>query len=139
MAKDDADQDLKWLDFNIWENLKDFKVTKGKKLCPTDQLPLYEVNYGKSEIKVDVCTVCHGIWLDRGGFRKIMDYLKQEGDYEVLNKFSKSLIEEFWEIFVGPESIKEESADFLTLLKLLNYKFATQHPFILKLISDLPK
>ena len=139
LAKDNADKDLSWLDFDLWKNLKDFKISRDKKLCPSCRLPLYEVSYGKSGVSVDVCNVCHGIWLDRGEFKKIMEYLKKEGNYQVLNEFSKKLVSEFWEIFRGPETIKEEASDFLTLIKLLRYKFSAQHDAITKLISELPK
>ena len=56
-----------------------------------------------------------------------------------LNNYVKNLREEFWEIFIGPETLREEILDFLTILKLLNYKFAVQHPNIAKIISNLPK
>ena len=46
-------------------------------------------------------------------------------------------MEEFWEIFTGPEKIREEILDFLTLLKLLHYKFTAQHPHLEALIKGL--
>jgi len=85
-----------------------------------------------------LCNVCHGIWLDRGEFKKIIDYLKREADWEVLNNYLEDLKEEFWEIFIGPENLKEEVLDFLAVLKLLNYKFLVQHPFLSSLILNLP-
>lgn len=138
-AKDDADKDLSWLDFNLWKEIKDFIISRDKKLCPACRLPLYEVNYGKSMVSVDLCNVCNGIWLDRGEFNKIMDYLKNEEVSEVLNEFSKNILAESWEVFAGPETLREEISDFLVLFKLLRYKFAVQYPGITKIISKLPK
>lgn len=138
-AKDERDKNLNWLDIDLWKNKRKFKISRNQKLCPTCRLPLYEVNYGDSKIKVDLCNLCQGIWLDRGEFKKIIEYLKGRADYEVLNNYAKNLTEEFWEIFTGPETLREEISDFLTILKLLNYKFATQHPVITKIISQLPK
>ena len=77
--------------------------------------------------------------MDKKISKKIIEYLKEKADYEVLHNFSKNITQEFWEIFMGPEVFREELSDFLTLLKLLNYKFATQHPNITKIISHLPK
>jgi Zn-finger nucleic acid-binding protein len=138
-AKDEADRELTWLDCDLWKEINKFVISRDKKICPSCRFPLYEVGYGKSKIGVDVCNICKGIWLDRGEFKKIMEYLKKEGEYEVLNDFSKRLLSEFWEIFKGPESIRDEISDFLTLSKFLQYKFATQHGDITKIISSLPK
>jgi len=138
-AKDTADKNLNWLDFDLWKNETKFKISKLRKLCPSCRMPLYEVNYGKSQVKVDVCNLCHGIWLDRGEFKKIIGYLKEEDAFGVLQKYAKNLLEEFWEIFIGPEAFREELSDFLAILKLFNYKFATQYPTITKIISNLPK
>ncbi len=138
-AKDEKDKNLKWLDINLWKNKKEFKISYGIRLCPVCRLPLYEVYYGNSRIIVDVCNLCQGIWLDRGEFKKIIEYLKREANWKVLNKYGKSLSEEFWEIFAGPETLKEEVVDFLIILKLLNYKLLVKCPNIAKIISQLPK
>jgi len=139
LAKDEKDKDLNWLDIDLWKDKGKFKVSQEKKLCPACQVPLYEIKYADSEIKVDICNVCRGIWLDRLEFKKIIEYLKEKGNYQLLNDYFKTLTEEFKEIFVGPESLKEEIFDFLVVLKLFRYKFATQHPLITQIISSLPK
>lgn len=138
-AKDERDKNLNWLDIDLWKERKKFGISQSQKLCPLCRLPLYEINYGDSKIKVDLCNLCRGIWLDRGEFKKIIEYLKEKADFEVLNNYAKNLKAEFWEIFTGPETLREEVLDLLTILKLLNYKFATQHPIITKIISQLPK
>jgi Zn-finger nucleic acid-binding protein len=138
-AKDAVDRELNWMDTDLWKEIDKFIISRDKKVCPSCRMPLYEVNYGKSKIAVDICNVCKGVWLDRGEFKKIREYLKKEGEYEVLNEFSKKLLSEFWEVFTGPETLREEVSDFLTLAKFLQYKFATQHSDIAKMISGLPK
>ena len=138
-AKDTKDQNLVWLDIDLWKDERKFKLIYGIRLCPACRVPLYEVYYGASQIVVDVCNVCKGIWLDRGEFKKIISYLKEEADSKVLNKYRKALLEEFREIFSGPETLRAELQDFLILLKLLNYKFLAQYPKISKAILQLPK
>jgi len=71
-AKDEKDKSLKWEDIDIWHDISKFQISKKNKLCPECRFPLYEVRYGDSDIKIDVCNLCHGIWLDRGEFKKIM-------------------------------------------------------------------
>jgi Zn-finger nucleic acid-binding protein len=138
-AKDEKDRNLVWLDIDLWRDEKKFKLNLGMRLCPYCRVPLYEVFYGSSNIVVDVCNICKGIWLDRGEFKKIINYLKENADKELLEKYSKNLFYEFKEIFSGPETIREEINDFLVLLKLLNYKFMARHPLIGRLIIELFK
>jgi len=138
-AKDEKDKDFNWLDIDLWQDEKKFQLGKGQKACPKDGVPLYEVRYGNSDIRVDVCDMCRGIWLDRGEFKKIVDYLRTKGQDEALNNYLANLASEAKEIFTGPEEFKEEVGDFLSLLKILNYKLAVQHPYLNQLIGSLPK
>ncbi len=136
-AKDEKDKDLNWLDIDLWKDSKKFKVSYGIRLCPSCRLPLYEVYYGDSKIIVDVCNICKGVWLDRGEFKKIIDYLKEKQKYEILNNYSENLLKQGIEIFLGPDSLKEEISDFLTVLKFLKYNLIIKHPTISKIISEL--
>ena len=139
LTKDHKDRNLRWLDIDLWKDPEKFKVVRKEKECPVCRLPLYEVNYGDSEIKIDLCNVCRGIWLDRGEFKKIIKYLRKRADFETLNHYLKNLSQEFWEIFIGPQTFQEEVSDFLAVLKLLNYKFIFQYPVISRIIVGLPK
>lgn len=138
-AKDEKDKELNWLDIDLWQEKKKFKISEGIKMCPSCFVPLYQINYGDSQISLDLCNLCEGIWLDRGEFKKIMDYLKIKGHYEIFNNYFKNLLTEALEIFTGPESFQSEFNDFLTLLKVLEYKFLIKHPEIKEIISGLPK
>lgn len=138
-AKDKKDENLKWLDFDLWEDASKFEISRGDRLCPTCRLPLYEVNYGDSNIKVDVCNICKGVWLDRGEFKQIISYLKDKSDWEVLHSYYKNFGREALEMFIGPETAKEEIEDFVIILKLFKHKFLAQHPKISHIISNLPK
>jgi len=138
-AKDKRDKKLNWLDVDLWKEKKQLWISRGIRSCPYCRLPLYEVYYGGSGVIVDICNVCYGIWLDRGEFKKIIEYLKEKANWKILHNYTKNLRREFWEIFSGPERLKEEIADFLMVLKLLNYKFAVQQPTITKIILSLPR
>lgn len=139
LAKDARDEDLNWLDIDLWKDKRKLKILKHSRLCPACRLPLYEVNYGDSNVKVDICNVCNGVWLDQGEFKQIINYLKSKADQEVLNKYAKNLAEEALEVFVGPETLREEIGDLLTILKLFNYKLLVQYPKISKIILEMPK
>jgi len=138
-AKDYKEKNLQWLDIDLWQDNSKFKISPGKKLCPQDKLPLYETEYGDSGIKIDLCNICKGVWLDRGEFHKIVKYLRKAADEEILNNYLKTLRGELWEIFAGPETFKEEVNDFLLVLRLLNYNLVVKNPEIAQTISHLQK
>ena len=138
-AKDKRDEELQWLDFDIWRDKKKFVMSPTDRRCPVCRIAFVEVAYDNSNVKIDFCKMCRGIWLDRGEFKQIMVYLRKKSDYEILNRYTKNLAVQLWEVFTGPETLREELGDFLMLLKLLNYKFVTQHPHLEAMIEELPK
>jgi len=138
-AKDDKDRELNWLDFDIWRDKGRFEIYKINKRCPVCRISFVQIRYDNSNVRVDFCKMCQGIWLDRGEFKQIIVYLKKKADYEILHRYTKNLILQLWEVFAGPRKFREELSDFLMLLKLLNYKFAAQHPFLDSLIENAQK
>jgi len=132
------DKSINWFQLKLWKDKLKFKAKKEIEYCPTDEIPLYKINYGDTPVEIDVCGVCHGVWLDKGEFKKIIDYTKNKAEYEMLHNYAKNLVRETKEIFVGLESIKSEVADLLMLIKLLKYKLMVQYPELVKLFSNLP-
>ena len=137
--KNERDKNLSWLDIDLWKQANEFKVSYGIRICPVCRMPLYEVYYGDSKIVVDVCNICHGLWLDRAEFKKIITWLKEKADYEIMHNYSKNLFREFTEVFNGPESFREELLDFIIILKLFSYKFAGENPTLASLMAYVPK
>lgn len=139
-AKDDKDKQLNWVDFDVWRHKEKFETFKSPKWCPVCRVPFVQINYDDSKVKVDFCKNCNGIWLDRGEFKQIMVYLKNKADYEILHHYAKNLVKQLWEVFLGPQKLREELLDVLMVIKLLSYKFMAQHPHLEKMIEeDLPK
>ncbi len=138
-AKDEKNKYLSWLDVDLWKDEKKFKISKGGRVCPSCRVPLYEVYYGDSWVIVDVCNLCHGIWLDRAEFKKIVSWLEEKSSKEIVHNYGKSLFSEMEEIFNGPETLREEICDFLVVLKMLKYKFSVKYPVLADLISKLPR
>jgi len=143
LAKDDKDKELNWVDVDLWRDKAKFCVSGYPlghgKYCPVCRAGLQEIKYDEAKTKVDFCKMCEGIWLDRGEFKQIINYLKNKSDYEILNKYTKNIVSELWEVFSGPEGFRSELTDFLMLIKLINYKFIIQHPYIKGMIDSLPK
>ena len=139
LAKDEKDKELNWLDFNVWRDKGQFKISSSSRQCPVCRVLFVEVAYDDSHVKIDFCKRCQGIWLDRGEFKQIIVYLKRKSDYEILHSYIKNAAMQLWEVFAGPTTFREELEDFLMVLKLFNYKFVTQYPFLNTLIEELPK
>jgi hypothetical protein len=138
-AKDDKDENLNWLDIDLWQDQKKIAVSQTDKKCPQCSKSLYEVDYGQSGVVVDICNDCKGIWLERGEFKKIIDYLREKRKEEVLGNYTANLLEEAGEVFTGPEPFRSELKDFLSILKILDYKFLAQYPYIADIIISLPE
>ena len=138
LAKDTKDRNLRWLDIDLWKHEEQFHISPGRKLSPRTSLPMYEVRYGESAVKVDVCSISQGVWLDRGEFIEIIHYLQEKEVYEMMHGYMKNVLEEGWEIFSGPELLRDEVLDLLCVLKLLQYKFIVQHPVISRFVLSLP-
>src|SRR5258706_4716868 len=64
-AKDDKDQQLNWLDFDIWRDKGKFAISPSSRRCPSCRIPFVKVNYDGSNVAIDFCKMCQGIWLDR--------------------------------------------------------------------------
>ena len=118
-AKDDKDKQLNWVDVDLWRDKARFKISHKNKHCPVCRVGLQEVGYDDSKTKVDFCKMCQGVWIDRGEFKQIINYLKNKSDYELLHHYTKNIAQELWEVFSGPEAFRSELEDFIMLLKLI--------------------
>ncbi len=139
IAKDSKQKNLDWLDVDLWKEKGKFEISKEEKLCPACEVPMYEVSYSDSEIRIDLCNVCEGIWLDRGEFKKIIEYLREKSSKKIMNEYVRSLLEETGEVFTGPESLQEEVSDVVTVVGLLKHKLSAKYPTLAEIISDLPR
>lgn len=138
IAKDTKKDNLDWLDVDLWEDKTKFEISKEEKLCPHCDVPLYQVTYHDSDIVVDICNVCQGIWLDRGEFKKIINYLQDKASQELLENYTEVLMEETSEVFTGPESLEDELSDVGTVMGLLKHKLAVKFPMLTDIINSLP-
>ncbi len=132
------DKFLEWLEIDLWKNKEGFKVVFSEKICPVCNKNLYQVAYNDSDILVHICNSCHGVWLESGEFKKIIDYLEQKVDTESLGEYFKDSIKQAQELFTGPKELSAEVKDFFIVNKLLEYKFLSQHPIFTSLIANLP-
>jgi len=101
-------------------------------------MPLYRAAYGDSGVTVDVCADHHGVWLDEGEFRAIIDWLRSRIEQETFLGYLREAGTEAAEIVTGSESVASETGDFLVVAKLLAYRLLVQFPVLAKIIAQLP-
>ncbi len=121
--------DYRWIDLKLWRVREEFRPDTQEGLaCPRDSETMTTVLYGGSDVRVDICAVCNGIWLDQGEYRKVLAYLDELVNTQTLSDYLRTLKDEFLEIFSGPEGSRSELADFTKVLSLLQLRFAVQFP-----------
>lgn len=137
-AEDNQADYVQWFDDELWDKKDNFKGIKSSRLCPVDNLALYSVSYGQSNILIDVCQKCHGVWLDKGEFDKIEDWLKGKSSYALLNNYFGTLVHEGKEIFTGPEDLKSELHKFMIVVRYLQFRLVAGSPGLTNLLINLP-
>lgn len=50
------------------------------RFCPEDEVELVEYAFAGSEIRIEQCLTCSGIWLDAGELKKLMAYVFDHTD-----------------------------------------------------------
>jgi Zn-finger nucleic acid-binding protein len=138
-AKDSEDEDLRWLDFDIFEQ-KANKYTKSKshRFCPKEGSMLEKQIYSNSKIVIDFCSKCQGIWLDYNEFEKIVEYLENMVVTNTSEEYAKEALRQFTEILNGEELKSSEFRDLLTILKLGETRLSAEHEKITAVLTFFP-
>lgn len=136
LLKDKArHEDYRWIDFDLWREREQFRSDEQEGIaCPKDGSQLLTIRYGDSPVRIDICSECQGIWLDKGEFSRILEYLEDEVSSRSVGDYLDDLREEFLDIFSGREGPLAELQDFAKVLYLLQLRFIVQHPRIAGLL-----
>ena len=135
-VKDKADSDLNWMDFEIWKHPEKFKAGRQKYDCPKCNVKMEVLDYDHTNIEIDYCKSCEGVWLDKGEIQKLIAALENELVSKPLNEYVKETLEEAKELITGHESFISEWKDFSTILRFLQYRILADNP---KLSDSLSK
>lgn len=137
IVKDKDDELLRWLDIDLFSDPKKFTGGYGTMTCPQDKETLYEISYDNTDIKVDVCRTCQGVWLDKGEYESIIAFLKRIVFREDAGQYIKNLEDQIKEIFTGKEDIISELKDVYIVFRLLENRVVSQWPRIEEIIIAL--
>ena len=135
--KDDADPDLRWMDFELWEHPDRFRVSATPVTCPNCDRQIAAIDYGDTGVEVDYCTHCRGVWIDSGELDKVVHALTDELLTKDVSDYVRASVEEAKEIIAGPETLLSEWRDFLTVLRMLEYRILSEHPRLAKALANI--
>lgn len=138
-AKDLTDENLNWMDFEIWKHEHLFKTDSTDLACPHCSNALVSINYGDTDVEVDYCPNCNGAWLDKDEFVNIIEALTKELHSKSFSEYITSSIDEAKEILNGPESFLSEWKDFTTVLNLLQIRLFVEQPKLVETINSIQK
>ena len=139
LVRDERDKNLSWLDFDLW-NDKDKLSVSGKSInCPRDGKPLFKIKCGNTGVMIDICLECRGVWLDKNELDKIISELKEKVDSETIPEYINDLGMEVEKLITHQGKIWVEAKHIAIIMKLIEYRFMSQHPDLAKMISELPK
>ncbi|MBP9760575.1 MAG: zf-TFIIB domain-containing protein [Candidatus Pacebacteria bacterium] len=139
-AKNIRLKDFHWFDVDLWKHDADFFGAPSGMHCPNcKNTDLHTIKYDHSNISIDVCEFCHGIWLDRKEFIAILKYIKNTAEQTILDAYSITLRKELDEVFVGPDNFRTELLDIMTLIDFFTYKFAVEHERLARILMNLPR
>jgi len=128
--------ELHWLNSEV-DNIEQTAAILTKRVCPRkDNGQLLSVVFGKSSVVMDWCPKCRGIWLDRGEYDKIVDYLHDEAGSATIQDVKKEIEEDVKRLFKsGPENRVAEIADIAAAVTALINFTIFEHPAVFKLVT----
>jgi Zn-finger nucleic acid-binding protein len=138
-TKDETDPHLSWMDFQIWKHEDRFRFSEQGTKCPACEINMVKIDYDDTGVEIDYCPQCRGTWLDEGKFANIVAALESELANKSLPEYLKASLEEARAIITGPESFISEWKDFMTVLKMFQYRFFVENPNLQDTVTGIQK
>jgi Zn-finger nucleic acid-binding protein len=130
-AIDKTDDDLRWLDFQLFEDRdQKYALISGGKSCPSDSTKMLAVEYSHSKVQIDKCESCGGVWLSKAEFDKIISYLENLVVTETADQYARDALRELKEIGEHPTHAVSELRDFFAVVRLLRLRLLAEHPHL---------
>ena len=135
IVRDHRDKNLSWMHFDLWRDEEELAISGKSVKCPRDGKSLFKIKYGDSDVVVDVCLNCRGVWLDKNELNKIVLSLREKIDSETIPEYLGDLGGEVSELV---KKAGVEIKHIMIIMKLIEYRIVAKHPKITEMISMLP-
>lgn len=136
MVKDRTDDDLNWLDFDLWKHEDRFHAVDRPYPCPRCDEQMMGMLYGDTRVEVVCCTSCKGVWLDGGQLERIIEALEKELLTMSVSDYAAASLREARDIFAGEEGLASDWRDFTNVLRMLEYRLFSGSK-LMQLLMDL--
>ena len=136
---DAEDEDVRWMDLDLWREARQVRGSVSHRECLNGHGPLVALTYGDSDIKVDVCRTCGGVWLDAGELQKIVAYLNEQAASLSLPGYIQESLAQAKELVTGGEGRVSEWKDLRAVLRMMRFRLAVDHPAIAAVLKSLPR
>lgn len=134
-ARDNADEDLRWLDFVLFSTKGLEKLQQDILDCPNCSSPMESLQYKGSSVIINKCPKCKGVFLDNGEFEKMLSYLKRLVASESSSELSVDWRKQAVEVLTGPKKESEEMKDLMAVTRLLEERWFAEHPTIERILE----
>jgi Zn-finger nucleic acid-binding protein len=130
------DGQLHWLNDEI-DNIDKTSVIASSRACPKcSARKLVSVVFGHSSIVIDWCPGCHGLWLDRGEFDSIIEYLRVEEIAATPKEIGREIAKDLKRVATGgPESRFAELGDAAAAVEAYANAVIFEHPVLFGLLT----
>ena len=103
--------------------------------CPKCGKGLVSAAFGGSDVLVDVCPACKGVWLDYDELRGMQEYLRDKLVEMTPDEMRHKVYEEIKEIWDGPEDVLSEVLDAKAAVAALVNLSIIEHPKLARLLN----
>jgi Zn-finger nucleic acid-binding protein len=128
------DNDIRWKDLDLKSHADRAHFRATKMHCPSCDAVLGEFRFGAADPSLEFCAKCHGVWLEKGKFAPVLNYLRRQVALEPLENLEKDAGKQFIEIFIGHKGPWNEIKDFTAAWRILSLRFMVDHP---KIAADI--
>lgn len=136
-VRDAADPDIRWLDLELNKSADTAEAAWSERECPQCGKQMATIAYRSTGVKVDYCPDDHGIWLDQGELKAIIEALESEASSKHVDEYVRASLKEALELFTGNEGFISEWKDLLAVTRLLQYRLLVEHPKLTELLVAL--
>ncbi|MFP4496905.1 MAG: zf-TFIIB domain-containing protein [Vulcanimicrobiota bacterium] len=127
---------LRWMDDEV-DSIESSLTTASNRMCPKCEYShMMSTNYGESNVLIDWCPHCKGVWLDYKEFDEIVDYLKEKLLAMTSSEMKDKVVEEIKEIWNGPETRWEEVLDSKAAISALLSIAIFEHPRLYRFLNE---
>jgi Zn-finger nucleic acid-binding protein len=135
--KDKADSDswrtLRWMDDEV-EAIENSRARPSGRSCPKcPDTQMVSVVFGDSDVTIDWCPACQGLWLEKDEFGAVLQHLRDKLTDMTAGQAADEVMQEIKDLWSGPENKLSELLDVKAAIGALLNITIFEHPLLFKM------